>query len=390
LRTVGIDVNEDVIASINAGVMPFHYPAMTQWLQSSVTSGNLKATGNSKTALESADVIVVTVGTPFTEHFGLDYKQLYPVLHELTRIDLSNKSIIMRSTSSPGTFKRVILPFLQKETQLVAGQDYAVAVCPERILEGKAHEELYTLPEIVGVNDDISFQIAQAIFHRINPKKKVLRTTPTGAELAKIFTNVYRYVNFALSNEFAIWAEKYGEDANTLIAICNEDYLRAQIPRPGFAGGPCLSKDSMMLDSNTTFTSIVSAAWKLNENIPHHVLSYLLEVFGSIYGLKISVLGSAFKADSDDVRLSPSAKLIEILKTYGAQVTVHDPFVSGTASLAESLSAPDIVILATKHSAFRGLPSAIDNSGCTLIYDVWGFFEPTQFKRTKYKRFGSP
>lgn len=368
--------------------MPFHYPAMSEWLKDSIALGSLKVVLYPKDALSISDLAVITVGTPVGEQIGVDYEQLHHVLHEILEAGISNKCLIIRSTSSPGTFKRIILPFLQKESHLHVGRDFAIAVCPERILEGEAHNELYTLPEIVGVEDDISFQIVQALFNRINPKKKVLRTTPTGAELAKLFTNVYRYVNFALGNEFAVWAEKYGEDAGELVKICNEDYPRAHIPAPGFAGGPCLGKDSIMLDNNTTFTSIVSAAWKLNENIPQHVASSLLEVFGSIYGLKITVLGLAFKAGSDDVRLSPSAKLIRILQSYGAQVTVHDPHVIGTASLSDSLASPDIVILATKHSEFRELANAIDESGCKLIYDVWGFFGSSAFKKAQYRRFG--
>jgi UDP-N-acetyl-D-mannosaminuronic acid dehydrogenase len=216
-----------------------------------------------------------------------------------------------------------------------------------------------------------------------------LVTSPTGAELAKLFTNVYRYVNFALANEFAIWAEIYEENARDVIRVANDSYPRSRIPQPGFAGGPCLGKDGFLLDNGTTFSSIVSVAWKLNEAVPQHVVSSLLGELGNLYGKRIAVLGLAFKAESDDVRLSPSQKLIEILRAYGAEVLVHDPNVAGTLDVKEVLRAPEAVILATNHSAFRELAQDIDRSGCRVVYDVWGMFGDAKFTKAKYMEFGS-
>jgi UDP-N-acetyl-D-mannosaminuronic acid dehydrogenase len=234
----------------------------------------------------------------------------------------------------------------------------------------------------------LSVKIVAELFARINPEKAIIKTTPTGAELAKLFTNIYRYVNFALANEFAIWAEKYHEDAHEIIRVANDRYKRSNIPRPGFAGGPCLGKDGFLLDNGTTFSSIVSTAWKLNEGVPQHVVESLMDEIGNLYGRRIAVLGLAFKAESDDLRLSPSTKLVGILQAYGARVLAHDPHISGTLSLEEVLKEPDIVILATNHSAFKGLAEDIDRSGCSIVYDVWGLFDPNEFKKAKYRRFG--
>jgi UDP-N-acetyl-D-mannosaminuronic acid dehydrogenase len=388
LHVLGVDVDEQRVTMLGTGEMPFYYPVIQEWLKEVLGAGMFTASTASKESIERSDVIVVTVGTPMGTQYQMDYSQIHSAFHEVGKADLRNKAVIMRSTSVPGTLTRIVLPLLAKATGLRPGVDFALAACPERILEGQAHRELYELPEIIGGVNDLSTAIASELFRKINPAKKILETTPTGAELAKLFTNIYRYVNFALANEFAIWAERYGEDAQDIIRIANEGYARSRIPRPGFAGGPCLGKDGFLLDNNTTFSSIVSVAWKLNEAVPEHVVSCLVRELGSLYGRKIAVLGVAFKAESDDIRLSPSAKLVEILEAYGAEVLAHDPHVRNTQPLEGVLRNPDVVILATNHSAFKDLAPAIDQSGCKLIYDVWGVFKPDDFSKARYRRFG--
>ena len=388
LKVIGVDVDERRISMISEGRMPFHYPAMADWLKSVVKNGSLTASKDSKVSIERSDIIVVTVGTPTGEQHQLDYSQLHAAFKEITSADLKNKAIIVRSTASPGTLQEIILPLLVAATRLEPEVEFALAACPERILEGQAHRELYELPEIVGGIGNISNAIACELFMKISSEKRILVTTPGGAELAKLFANIYRYVNFALANEFAIWSEIYGEDATDVIRTANEGYPRSKIPLPGFAGGPCLGKDGFLLDNGTTFSSIVSVAWKLNEAVPQHVVGSLTREMGNLYGKRIAVLGLAFKPDSDDVRLSPSQKLVEILRAYGAEVRVHDPNVAGTLSLEEALRKPDAVILATSHSAFRNIAREIDNSGCKYFYDVWALYSPNDFVNVRYMRFG--
>ena len=224
---------------------------------------------------------------------------------------------------------------------------------------------------------------------KINPNKDLLYLSPSGAELAKLFTNIYRYISFALSNEFAIWAEKFDLDATELIKIANYHYPRSNIPTPGFVGGPCLGKDGSFLDNNTTFSSIVSTAWKLNESIPQHIVNTIKNLLGPLFGKKITVLGLSFKAGSDDIRDSPSVKLVNILQSVGAIVTVHDPYVKTTSDLSSALSSPDVVILATNHKEFQDLAPAIQQSGCKIIYDVWGIYDKDNFTNIQYLKFGA-
>jgi len=388
LKVIGIDINEERLSSIREGKCPFYDPALQENLNESKKLGMLQVANDLEKVKNSVDVIIVTVGTPTTQGNNVDYSQVFTALEEVCKVDLRNKIIIMRSTLPPKTTTDIIIPFIESKTGLKTGEDFQLAVCPERILEGRAVKEIHELPEIIGGVNQISNDIVTELFKHINPEKKFSYTTVTGAELAKLFANVYRYIGFALSNEFAVWAEMYGENASDIIDVSNYEYSRSNIPKPGFTGGPCLSKDGLFLDNNTTFSSIVSMAWKVNESIPQHVVNKIKESKGNIFGVKIGVLGVSFKAGSDDLRNSPSQKLIYLLRATGAQVKTHDPFVSETLSLNEVLEDSEIIVVATNHEEFKNLAEKIENSKAELIYDVWGMYKKEDLPSLKYLRLG--
>jgi UDP-N-acetyl-D-mannosaminuronic acid dehydrogenase len=388
LNVIGIDTNEERVEKIKKGVCPFYDPPLQENLKVAVEKGELSCTNNLGGVGEQLDIIFVTVGTPNSLDNNIDYTQLYGALDEISQINLKNKMLIMRSTLPPKTTVDIVIPFLEQKTGLIAGSDFAIAMCPERILEGKAIQELQELPEIIGGIDETSNKIATKLFKVLNPDKEFAYTSVTGAELAKLFTNIYRYISFALSNEFGIWSEQYGLDATELIRVANYKYPRANIPIPGFVGGPCLTKDGTFLDNNTTFSSIVSTAWKLNESIPQYIINKIKNKTGSLMNKKIAVLGISFKAGSDDTRNSPAVKLIEILKGAGAKVTTHDPYVKKTNSLEETLNSSEIVIVATNHKEFKNIANQINQSGAGLIYDVWGMFNENDFPGKHYTKLG--
>lgn len=388
LKVIGIDIKKDILTSVKNSKSPFYDPALQETLEKALKSGNLEVDSNLKSLTEPIDIVVVTVGTPNTVDHSVDYSQLYSALDEICELDLLGKMIIMRSTMPVGSTLDIVKPFLEYKSNLIAGTDFGLAVCPERILEGQAIKEIHELPEIVGGVNKISNDIATELFLIINPKKDILYTSPSGAELVKLYANIYRYISFALSNEFAIWAEKYSLDAAELIRIANYNYPRSNIPIPGFVGGPCLSKDGTFLDNNTTFASITSTAWKLNESIPHHIVQNLKKVSGTLFNKRVTVLGIAFKAGSDDTRNSPSVKLVEILRSLGAEVLIHDPFVKGTLNLSEALNHPDIIVIATNHKDFNEKKEDMKKSGAKLIYDVWSMFKDEDFPGIQYMRFG--
>lgn len=385
-KVLGVDIDEKKLNSIKNSICPFFDPPLQEDLKKSVSSGNL--TVSNKILNNKVDVIIVTVGTPTSIEGSVDYSQLYAAMNEVCSINLSGKLIILRSTLPPKTTQDIIIPLLENKTNLKCGNDFALAVCPERILEGKAIKEIHDLPEIIGGINEISNKLAAEVFLGINSTKDVLFTSTTGAELAKLFTNIYRYNIFALANEFALWAEHYGVDGNEIIKIANYNYERCNIPIPGFAGGPCLSKDSTFLANDIAFASIVSAAWKLNESIPQHIVNNLKRLLGNLFDKKITVLGISFKAGSDDLRNSPSLKLVEILKNTGAQVRVHDPFVKNTEDILSVLQSPDLIIIATNHNNFKNYIEIINKCNPKIIYDVWGMFKKDDFPKSNYIKFG--
>lgn len=388
VRVIGIDVNHSRVDLINKGICPFHDPLLQENLKISINSGYLSTVSSLSDCNETPDIIFVTVGTPNSNDNSVDYSQLYSALEDIGNLDLKNKMIIMRSTLPPKTAEDIVIPFLEQKTKLKAGFDFALAVCPERILEGHAVKELKELPEIIGGINLDSNNIATNIFKIINPDKEFSYTNMTGAELAKLFTNIYRYISFALSNEFGIWAEIYDQDATELIKASNYKYPRSNIPIPGFVGGPCLSKDGTFLDNNTTFSSIVSAAWKLNESIPQHIINNIKKMTDNLVNKKVAILGISFKAGSDDLRNSPSVKLAENLKGLGAKLLVHDPHVKNTMTLNQVLESPDIVIIATNHKEFANISEKINLSNCKIIYDVWGMFDVKDFPGKHYAKIG--
>jgi UDP-N-acetyl-D-mannosaminuronic acid dehydrogenase len=387
IKVFGIDINEKVIESIRNKKSPFFDPNVEKLLESN-SMINFQVFSSVAKINERIDIFIITVGTPVLEN-NIDYSQLYSALNELSSFDLQDTLIILRSTMPPKTTSDIVLPFLELKTSLKPGKDFALAVCPERILEGKAVEELEKLPEIIGGINKISESISVELFLKFNSNKEMLFTTPTGAELSKLFANIFRYTNFALANEYAIWAEKYDLDASELIKIVNHNYSRSNIPVPGFVGGPCLTKDGIFLDNNTTFLSMISTIWKLNESIPQHVVNTIRNEYGNLFNKKISILGISFKKNSDDIRNSPSLKLVNILKSAGADVLIHDPHVQDTSSLDDALRSTEIVIIATNHDEFQNISDKIRQSNCKVVYDVWSMFSKSDFPIPKYLKLGS-
>lgn len=381
---IGVDRNPDHVDTVNSGVLPFLEHGAEPLLKEALDLGTFKATTDSKQAVASADVVVLTVGTPLDTNLRADTSQLISALEEIGDSLKPNTLVITRSTISPGTTERVVIPKLQELSGLTVGKDLFIAFCPERIAEGKAVEELRELPEIIGGIDETSTELAASVFGLLGDDKLIHRTDPLSAELAKLFTNVYRYVNFALANEYALISEHYQRDAHEIIRMLRDGYQRAPIPLPGPAGGPCLSKDGYFLIEELTFPDFVLTAWKLNDSVPAHLVQRLRQAVQrngvEMENTKVAVLGKAFKADIDDDRLSPAVRVTELLERLGAQVSVHDPYLSDV-SLDEALAGAHGVVLATNHSMYykldMGRIAELVDPSCVLI-DAWGVFKPEE------------
>ena len=363
-KVVLYDINKEAIDIVSQGKMPFMEKGAEEILKE-VLEKNLSVSSNLQVISKSCFVVIV-IGTPVDEHLNPKFtifKEFFSDLLEFLRDD---QHIILRSTVFPGTTEMV------KELLRSKGKKTRLSFCPERIAEGRAMEELRGLPQIVASFDEDSFKEAKELF--LSLTDDVIFLKPLEAELAKLFTNVWRYIQFSIANQIYQIADQAGIDFYKIYEAITYNYPRTQgFPRAGFAAGPCLFKDTMQLAafSNNTFF-LGHAAMLINEGLPSFIVQNLKEKY-QLKNKVVGILGMAFKGDSDDSRESLSYKLKKILEIESKEVLCTDPFVKDDSlvSLSHVLDSSDILILGAPHSLYKD--SAIDFSSKTLI-DVWNFF----------------
>ena len=342
-----VDVNPSAVEAINAGRLPFKEEGAVALLRKHVGK-NLRATGDA-TVVRKQDVVVFVTGTPVDEHLNPKIHDVVKVLNAYLPLLNRRQLVVLRSTIFPGVTRIV-------EETLKAKLGVAnLAFCPERIVQGKGIEEIFNLPQLVSGVNKRSEDAAAKLFAAIAPK--IIRIKPEEAELAKLMTNAWRYLEFAIANQFYMMVEKQGLDFYRILEAMKDDYPRAKhFARAGLAAGPCLFKDTMQLSAfhNNEFF-LGHSAMLVNEGLPNFLVSQLEAKMGSLKGKKVGVMGLAFKADNDDIRESLSFKVKKLLEMKMANVLVTDEFVPGTMPLKKFLKEVDGVVLGVPHSAYRKL-----------------------------------
>jgi UDP-N-acetyl-D-mannosaminuronic acid dehydrogenase len=363
---VGIDdIDAGKVAYVKAGNVPFLENGADELLKKLLPTGRLELASDPK-LVESTDTVILVIGTPIDEFMNPSVRIFDKVLDELIPHLKKSTMIVLRSTVFPGTTESV-------ERRLrAAGIQADVVFCPERIAEGHALEELRTLPQLVGASSDRAFEKASRLFERLGVS--TIRTTPMEAELAKLLTNTWRYMKFAIANQFFQIAHRSGVDYNNVLDAIRHDYPRAaDLPGPGFAAGPCLLKDTMQLSAFTPdHFPMGQAAMQINEGLPNYIVD-TLNSRRPLQGRTVGILGMAFKGESDDPRASLSYKLRKLAAFKGARVLCTDPFIEDPsfASLEKVLSDSDILVLAAPHRAYKKL----DLAGRDVV-DIWGITGP--------------
>ena len=364
---VGInDIDQAKIEMIRAGNVPFRETGAEALLRKLLPTGRLEFSRD-PSMLERTHVVVLVIGTPIDEFMNPSVRIFDRVLDELTPHIQQGTLVVLRSTVFPGTTETV-------ERRLrSAGIAAEVAFCPERIAEGHALEELRSLPQIVGVTSDSAFEKAGAVFRRLGVVS-VIRTTPLEAELAKLLTNTWRYMKFAIANQFFQIANRSGLDYNRVLNAIREDYPRAaDLPAPGFAAGPCLLKDTMQLSAFTPdHFPMGQAAMQINEGLPGYIIDSL-NARRPLLGRTVGILGMAFKGESDDPRASLSYKLRKLAQFKGAKVLCTDPYIVDETfePLEKVLRDSELLVIGAPHRAYREL----DLSG-REVADIWGITGP--------------
>src|SRR5215510_6085622 len=305
VRTTLLDVNKAAIADIQAGRFPFKEEGGDAALPAALKSGNLRAVGGPASVIGESDIVVLVTGTPVDEYLNPRLADLFAVVDSYLPHFRDGQVLLLRSTVYPGTSERLQNYFARK------GRTVQVAFCPERIVEGEALHELAALPQIVSAFDDATRARVRRLFEKVT-KNDVIELPPFEAELSKLFSNAWRYIKFAVANQFYTMATQRGVDYGRLYDAMIQGYERNRdLPRPGFAAGPCLFKDTMQLaafSQNNFFMG--HAAMVVNEGLPQFLIEHIkLSLCDDLPNKTIGILGMTFKADSDDPRDSLSYKL---------------------------------------------------------------------------------
>jgi UDP-N-acetyl-D-mannosaminuronic acid dehydrogenase len=353
-------VSEAAVAGVNAGRLPFDEPGAGPLLERAAASGQLLASTD-PAVVGSAEHVVVVIGTPVDEFLNPNQTAIPKALGGCAPFLRDGQLLVLRSTVFPGVTALV--------EKMVAGLGVGVEVafCPERIAEGKAMTELFSLPQIVSARTPGGLARARALFSRLTGT--VVELAPEEAELAKLFTNTWRYIKFAAANQFYMMANDAGLDFERIREGLSRDYPRAaDMPGAGFAAGPCLFKDTMQLAAlaNNNF-ALGHTAMTVNEGLPLYVVSRL-EREHDLGSLTVGILGMAFKGGSDDTRSSLAYKLRRVLEFKAGEVLTADPYVTTDPRLLpqeEVIKRSDLLVIAAPHPQYRGL--VIDKP----VADIW-------------------
>jgi UDP-N-acetyl-D-mannosaminuronic acid dehydrogenase len=362
-RVVLYDIDEKTMRVVAQGRMPFMEAGAEPVLRAVL--GKSLALSAEKRVVADSQFVVVVIGTPVDAHLNPKFTLFKTFFDDLLDVIDSDQHIILRSTVYPNTTE-LIKGYLDSR-----GKKVRVSFCPERIAQGKAMEELRSLPQIVASFDEAAMKEAGELFSVLTDD--ILYLTPIEAELAKLFTNVWRYIQFAISNQFYQIAMQHGLDFYRIYHAITHNYPRTQgLKPPGFTAGPCLFKDTMQLAafSNNSFF-LGHAAMLINEGLPNLLVQKLKEK-GSLKDKTVGILGMAFKANIDDGRESLSYKLKKILEIEAGRVLCSDVYIQDEGFVpAETLVRnSDIVILGTPHGAYATLPIPEEKH----LVDVWNFF----------------
>jgi len=360
ITTVAFDLSETTVHLINSGKMPFHEAGGEQALKAALKKGKLRASTKPE-SIRDANFVVVVIGTPIDEHLSPDPDNLVTAILELKEYLTEDQVVILRSTIFPGVTWKV------KSKLSEIFPKIRVVYCPERIVQGQALEEIKSLPQIIGAYDHNSYLAAKKLFDTINVES--LQTLPEEAELAKLFTNVWRYIKFAAANQFWMMANNLEVDYEKVKHAISYKYPRAaDLPSAGFAAGPCLFKDTMQLSALVQQNfPLGQSAMMVNEGTPNYLVSQLKKKY-DLKSMTVGILGMAFKGNIDDTRSSLAYKLRKLLLFESKSVLTTDSLTndSWNLSLDLVLEKSDILIIGAPHDIYRSLTTD------KPIIDIWG------------------
>ena len=358
-----IDKNKNNIKKINNGEVPFLEENSKKLLTDMRKKKRIYATDQIN-EISKSKYIIICISTPITNQLNPNLKPFINFFHQLKKKIKKDQIVIIRSSIYPGICEKIYKIIEKKCNNL--------SYCPERIVQGKSIVELPKLPQLVSGKSKKAILESGKLFKTIC--KKIIYTEVIEAELIKLFSNAYRYINFAISNQFYMICQNQNLNFFKIRNIMREGYMRnANIPESGFTAGPCLLKDTMQLSSfyNHRF-KLGHAAMSVNEGIPIFIIKKLQKKF-DLRKKTVGVLGLTFKAETDDIRDSLSIKLVKLLELKKIKTLQSDEFYKNKKNISKNdlVKKSDIIILATPHKAYKRLKIKKNKT----VVDIWGLIE---------------
>ena len=371
-RVTGVDIMEDVVRDTNAGRCRLTDElGLPEIIKKVVSEGKLKAAVEPSEAVSKADFIIVCVPTPVDQTKTPDYSAVQKASHSIGGFLKKGSVVVIESTIGPGVAEEMVRPILEAESGLEAGSGFGLASCPERSDPGNILVNMKSLPRIIGGLDEATTDVVATLYEAVLGVKAIRVSNPKTANAVKLTENLFRDVNIALANEFALLYEKIGIDSIEVINACASKYnFMPHYPGAG-VGGPCLPSNSYYLISEGlragNIPYLIRMAREINDRMPDHVVELTSEALNeagkTVRGSRIAVLGVAYKPNIKDVQLSPIQRVVERLQEMGATIELYDPMYKGEevfglqarSSLERAVRRADCIVLGTAHSEFRNL-----------------------------------
>ena len=370
LYTIGVDINQKLVDSINAGNFPLKdEPGYEDVFNNVRKNGNFLATTDINEAISKSNLILLSLPTPMDENNIPTYSALESVGKQLSQILQPNSLVVVESTIEPGFIEDMMIKIIEGTNMLRVGKNFTIGVCPENANPGEILHDFTNLPRLVGGVNEQTTKIITMIYDFVFSVELVTMPDCRTANAVKLTTNVFRDVNIALVNELSLMFEKLGIDTFKVLEAAKRKY-NFQIHYPGAGvGGPCLPINSYQFLNTAKRTgsklNIIKYSREINEKMPDHVINLILDGFKkcnkSIKGCKVLILGISYKPDVKDIQLSPAEIIINKLKILGARIKIYDPYYKGNQvfgiiverNIEDILSEVDASIIVTAHKEFQ-------------------------------------
>ncbi len=369
---VGVDIRRNVVEETNSGKCALvDEPGLPELVRQNVERGRLRATLDPAKAIASSDFVIICVPTPVDQTRSPDYSAVTAASRTTGKSLRSGSVVIVESTIGPGIAEDVILPILEEKSGMRAGVDFGLASCPERSDPGNIVVNMRAVPRIVGSTDQKCTELVAALYEFALGVKVIKASNPKTANAIKLTENLYRDVNIALANEFALLFEEFGIDTVEVIKACATKYnFMPHYPGVG-VGGPCLPSNSYYLIVEGMkagkIPGLIRMAREINDRMPDHVVELVSEALNdvgkTVRGSKVAVLGVSYKPGVKDIQLTPVERVVSRLIGMGASISLYDPMFKGekvfglpvSGSLEEASKTADCVVIGTAHKEFETL-----------------------------------